>query len=77
VLHRSTPTVMPTVVWRLFSQRARMVRHRAISGFSGMTELVIRTGDERELPIEVDGDFIGTAPEAVFGLERGALTVVA
>jgi diacylglycerol kinase family enzyme len=77
VLHRSTPTVMPTVVWRLFSQRARMVRHRAISGFSGMTELVIRTGDERELPIEVDGDFIGTAPEAVFGLEPGALTVVA
>jgi diacylglycerol kinase family enzyme len=77
ILHRSTPTVMPTVVWRIFSQRARIVRHRAISGFSGVTELVVRTDDERELPIEVDGDFIGTAPEAVFGLERGALTVVA
>jgi diacylglycerol kinase family enzyme len=77
VLHRSTITVMPTVIWRIFSQRARIVRHRAISGFDGVTELVVRTDDERELPIEVDGDFIGTAPEAVFGLEPGALTVVA
>jgi diacylglycerol kinase family enzyme len=76
VLHRSTPTVMPTVIWRIFSRRARIVRHRAITGFSGLTELVVRSDDERELPVEVDGDFIGTVPEAVFGLERGALTVV-
>src|SRR5436190_11986792 len=77
VLHRSTPTVMPTVIWRIFSRRARIVRHRAISGFSGLTELVVRSADGRELPVEVDGDFIGTMPEAVFGLEPGALTVVA
>ena len=77
VLHRSSPTVMPTVIWRIFSRRARIVRHRAITGFGGLTELVVRTDDERELPVEVDGDFIGTVPEAVFGLEPGALTVVA
>jgi hypothetical protein len=76
VLHRSTPTVMPTVLWRIFSRRARIVRHRAISGFDGLTELVVRSADERELPIEVDGDFIGTVLEARFGLEPGALTVV-
>jgi diacylglycerol kinase family enzyme len=76
VLRRSTPTVMPTVIWRIFSKRARIVRHRAISGFSGMTEVVVRSEDGRELPVEVDGDFIGTVPEAVFGLEPGALTVV-
>src|SRR5207247_8903190 len=76
VLHRSTPTVMPTVIWRIFSRRARIIRHRAITGFSGVTELVVRSDDARELPVEVDGDFIGTVPEAVFGLECGALTVV-
>jgi diacylglycerol kinase family enzyme len=77
VLHRSTPTVMPTVIWRIFSRRARIVRHRAITGFSGVSQVVVRSADERELPVEVDGDFIGTVPEAVFGLEPGALTVVA
>jgi diacylglycerol kinase family enzyme len=76
VLHRSTPTVMPTVIWRIFSERARIVRHRAITGFSGLTELAVRSEDGRELPIEVDGDYIGTVPEATFGLEPGALTVV-
>jgi diacylglycerol kinase family enzyme len=76
VLHRSTPTVMPTVIWRIFSRRARIVRHRAISGFGGVQELLVRSEDGRELPVEVDGDFIGTVPEAVFGLEPGALTVV-
>jgi hypothetical protein len=67
---------MPTVIWRIFSRRARIVRHRAITGFSGMQELVVRSDDGRELPVEVDGDFIGTVPEAVFGLEPSALTVV-
>jgi diacylglycerol kinase family enzyme len=76
VLHRSTPTVMPTVIWRIFSRRARIVRHRAISGFGGVQELLVRSEDGRELPVEVDGDFISTVPEAVFGLEPGALTVV-
>jgi diacylglycerol kinase family enzyme len=76
VLHRSTPTVMPTVIWRIFSQRARIVRHRAITGFAAVTGLVVRSADDRELPIEVDGDYIGTVPEATFGLEPGALMVV-
>jgi diacylglycerol kinase family enzyme len=76
VLHRSTPTVMPTVIWRIFSRRARIVRHRAITGFDGIQELVVRSEDGRGLPVEVDGDFIGTVPEAVFGLEHAALSVV-
>jgi diacylglycerol kinase family enzyme len=76
VLHRSTPTVMPTVIWRIFSRRARIVRHRAITGFDGIQELVVRSQDGRGLPVEVDGDFIGTVPEAVFGLEHAALNVV-
>jgi diacylglycerol kinase family enzyme len=76
VLHRSTPTVMPTVIWRIFSRRARIVRHRAITGFGGLQELVVRSQDGRGLPVEVDGDFIGSVPEAVFGIEHAALSVV-
>jgi hypothetical protein len=67
---------MPTVIWRIFSRRARIVRHRAITGFNGLTDLVVRSEDGRDLPVEVDGDFIGSVPEAVFGLEPAALSVV-
>jgi diacylglycerol kinase family enzyme len=77
VLHRATPTVMPTAIWRIFSKNARIVRHRAISGFDGVDGLVIRSADGRGLPIEVDGDYIGAVDEAVFGLEHAALSVVA
>jgi diacylglycerol kinase family enzyme len=77
VLHRSTPTVMPTAIWRIFSRKARIVRHRAISGFDSVDGLVIRSADGRPLPVEVDGDFIGAVPEAVFAVDPGALTVVA
>src|SRR5258705_6330775 len=59
VLHRSTPTVMPTAIWRIFSRKARIVRHRAISGFDAVDGLVIRSADGRPLPVEGDGDFIG------------------
>jgi diacylglycerol kinase family enzyme len=76
VLKRSTPTVMPTVIWRIFSRRARIVRHRAITGFGGVEGVVVRSEDGRDLPVEVDGDFIGTVPEAIFGIDAGAMTVV-
>src|SRR5439155_18316085 len=46
VLHRSTPTVMPTVLWRIFSRRARIVRHRAITGFRAVKQLVMRSDDQ-------------------------------
>ena len=77
VLHRATP-LMPTFdLARCFSGRARIVRHRAITGFSGVRRLPSARGRPAGSPLEVDGDFIGTVPEAVFGLEPGALTVVA
>src|SRR3954471_16909221 len=69
VLKRSTPTVMPTVIWRIFSRRARIVRHRAISGMGGVQGGVIRAEDGRDLPVEGNGDFSGTVPEGAFGIE--------
>jgi diacylglycerol kinase family enzyme len=76
VLRRSTPTVMPTVIWRVFSKRARLSRHRAVDGFTGVDELVVRSTDERELPLQVDGDHIADVTEARFGIAPRALAVV-
>jgi diacylglycerol kinase family enzyme len=77
VLERTTPTVMPTLAWRLLSRRARVVRHRAITGFEPFTDLTVRTLDDRPIPLQVDGDYIGDVTEAVFGISPGALKVIA
>ena len=33
VLHRATPLVMPSIAWRALSRRARVTRHRQITGW--------------------------------------------
>ena len=39
--------------------------------------LRVRSVDERPVPLQVDGDYIGEETEAVFGLKAGGLHVVA
>jgi diacylglycerol kinase family enzyme len=39
-------------------------------------ELRVGSSDERALPLQVDGDYIGEAPEAAFAVEPLALPVV-
>jgi diacylglycerol kinase family enzyme len=77
VLRRSTPTVMPTIIWRAFSKRARVSRHRAIDGFTGVQELTVRSTDDRPIPLQVDGDHIGDVTEASYGIAARALPVIA
>ena len=77
ILRRSTPTVMPTVIWRAFSKRARIVRHRAIDGFADVEELTIRSTDGRPIPLQVDGDHIDDVTEATYGIAAHVLPVVA
>jgi diacylglycerol kinase family enzyme len=77
VLLRSTrPTVMPGILWRLFSARAPLARHRQVDGFAGVRELVIRSVDGRPVPLHVDGDYIGDVTEAVYGVDQAPLHVV-
>ncbi len=76
VLKRSTPTIMPSVIWRVFAKRARLTRHRAVDGFTGVEELVVRSVDGHELPLQCDGDHIGAVTEARFGIAPRALCVV-
>ena len=49
----------------------------ASTAFTGVDELRVRSTDERPVPLQVDGDYIGEETEAVFGLTPGGLRVVA
>jgi diacylglycerol kinase family enzyme len=76
VLRRARPIDMPTIAFRALSRRARVGGHRQIHPFTGLTELRVRSGDDRPLPLQVDGDYIGEAHEAVFGVRPRGITVV-
>jgi diacylglycerol kinase family enzyme len=76
VLKRASPVDMPTLLWRIFSQTARVPRHRQIEAFDGLERVRIRSADGRPLPLQVDGDYIGELDEAEFGVRPDALTVV-
>jgi len=76
VLTRASPADIPTVTWRALSSRARLPRHRRVHPFQGLSELRVRSLDERPLPLQVDGDYIGTAHAAEFRIiPRGILIV--
>jgi diacylglycerol kinase family enzyme len=77
VLRRASPVDIPTVLFRALSERARVANHRRVTGFSGLHGLRIRTLDERPLPLQVDGDYIGEVDEAEFTVTPRGITVVA
>jgi diacylglycerol kinase family enzyme len=76
VLRRARPIDMPTIAWRALSSRAQLERHRRIQPFTGLAELRVRSSDERPLPLQVDGDYIGDAHDAAFSVIPGGITVV-
>ncbi len=77
VLHRATALAMPSIAWRAFSKRARVVRHRQVTGVADASELIVRSADGRPLPLQVDGDYLGEVTEARYSIMPGALSVVA
>lgn len=76
VLCRASLVDMPTVTWRALSPRARILRHRRVEGFAGVTSAIVRSLDARGIPLQVDGDYLGDFPEVAVGVEPGALHVV-
>jgi diacylglycerol kinase family enzyme len=77
VLRRASLIDIPSVLWRALSSRARVAKHRRVTGFRGLHNLRIRTLDARPLPLQVDGDYIGEADEAEFSVVSRGITVVA
>ncbi|MEA2196334.1 MAG: hypothetical protein QOJ25_385 [Solirubrobacteraceae bacterium] len=77
VLERASAIDMPTVIWRSLSERVRMARHRRVHSFTGLPGLRVRSLDERLLPLQVDGGYIGQVSEATFGVTPGGIAVIA
>lgn len=77
VLKRFNPVDAPTIAWRALSRRARLAKHRQLHMFAGVSELHIRSTDDRPVALQVDGDYIGQVQEIDFRVAPGALQVVA
>jgi diacylglycerol kinase family enzyme len=77
VLRRASAADVPTVLWRAMSRRAKIERHRQVTGFRHVDRIVVRSADERPVPIQVDGDFVGEHEDATFTVRPRALQVVA
>jgi diacylglycerol kinase family enzyme len=75
VLRRASPIDIPTITWRALSKRARLSRHRKVHPFAGVHGLRVRSLDDRPLPLQVDGDYIGEAAEASFRVKPGGILV--
>jgi diacylglycerol kinase family enzyme len=76
VLERATPLDVPTIAFRALAPRARIVKHRRVGHFEDVTEVVVRSTDGRPVPLQVDGDHVGSVHEARYSVAPGALTVV-
>jgi diacylglycerol kinase family enzyme len=76
VLDRARPIDVPTIIARSLSRHIRLSRHRHVHPFSGARELRVVSCDERPLPLQVDGDYIGEADEAVFRVTPNGIAVV-
>jgi diacylglycerol kinase family enzyme len=83
LLHRAKQRDMLPIATRVLSRRMRVSKHRQIDEFDDVVEATVRSIslDEEEqprpFPVQVDGDYIGEHTELTFGVDPGALTVVA
>jgi len=77
VLTRANALDMPTITFRLLARRVRVERHRRVAAFDGLRELRVRSFDERPVPVQVDGDYIGAHEDALFSVRPGGLFVLA
>ena len=76
VLHRASALGLPRIGWRALSPRARVSADRHVTGISELTELTVSTADERPLPLQVDGDYLGDVAIARYSILKEALTIV-
>jgi diacylglycerol kinase family enzyme len=76
VLGRARPIDVPSILGRAFSRRLKVSRHRHVRPFAGVHRLRVRSLDERPLPLQVDGDFLGEVEAAAFGVRPNGIAVV-
>ena len=76
VLTRANALDVPTITYRLLARHAPVGRHRRVHAFHGLEGLRVRSFDERPVPLQVDGDFIGHHEQAVFSVLPAGLRVL-
>ena len=76
VLQRASLIDIPTITWRSLSQRFALARHRRVHPFSGIEHFAVTSLDDRALPLQVDGDYIGEVNAAAFSALPGGMLVV-
>ena len=76
ILERASAVDIPTVLFRALSSRAKIDRHRRVTGFRGVERVVVRSADGRDVPVQVDGDFAGAYERVEFTARPRALRVV-
>jgi diacylglycerol kinase family enzyme len=82
-LRRAAQRDMGPIVARVLYEGLRASRHRQIDHFDDVTAAAVTSlsigpdGKARPFPVQVDGDYIGTANRLELGVDPGALTVVA
>ncbi len=77
VLQRASLIDMPTIILRAFVDRLHVIDHRRVEGFRGAQSVLVRSADERALPLQVDGDYIGEVHEARFEAIPDGLLILA
>jgi diacylglycerol kinase family enzyme len=77
VLKRANPIDLPAIAWRALSKRARLERQRQMEVVGNLKQLRVRSLDDRPVPLQVDGDYIGEFGEVEFGVIPQGLRVVA
>jgi diacylglycerol kinase family enzyme len=76
VLRSASLPSMLSIAWRAFSPRARVAGNRQVSPLRDLQELTVRSADERLLPLQVDGDYLGEVTEARYSIMPNALNVI-
>jgi diacylglycerol kinase family enzyme len=76
VLERANAIDVPTIAYRLLTRHAKLAKHRRVHAFDGLEGLRVRSFDDRPVPVQVDGDFIGHHEEAVFSVLPAGLKVL-
>jgi diacylglycerol kinase family enzyme len=76
VLTRANALDVPTIAYRLLARHASVGRHRRVHAFDGLDGLRVRSFDDRPVPVQVDGDYIGAHDEAVFSVLKSGLKVL-
>jgi diacylglycerol kinase family enzyme len=83
LLRRAKQRDMLPIATRVLNQRLHAAKHRQIEEFEDVGEAMVRSismdedGQPRPFPVQVDGDYIGEHTELAFGVDPGALTIVA